>query len=408
MGEEAKHSNLKVIWYVLFAIITVILVYLFVVVYFFYISPYNISVKTAIWPFLSDQTVGEMYLDATVEINFTVANEVTFEDEEKKVVGVNVRQDGYIIAPYNEFRSCTDQTEITILANSGKVYNGKFLYGDLNYNIAILKCENVTPDEPEVKIPFVSISNAVSSSWFVETDVLAITSPMESKTVWNGTVSDTNLYSVYKEITIENKYAIDFVMEECYLVDINSSDDNTFEDGAIFDKSGGILGLSFEKTDDGAYVIMPIDSAKYFLNDVVKAYKNQQKYENNLVKSLVGFDQLEIQCFFIASNKNYGEEEFFYFNNTWQVYTDDIVTKFAASSDPGYYVFEDWTYNSNVILPANSVISYIRCNNKNYSALQRTSLFEGLYNADAGDTVTVYYWDIDSLGGTTQSVTFTV
>ena len=237
MEEKEKHSNLKVIWYVLFAIITVILVYLFVVVYFFYISPYNISVKTAIWPFLSDQAIGEMYLDSTVEINFKVANEVTFEDEEKSVVGVNVRQDGYIIAPYNEFRSCTDETEITILANSGKVYNGKFLYGDLNYNIAILKCENVTADEGEIKIPFVSISNAVSSSWFMETDVLAITSPMESKTVWNGTVSDTNIYSVYKEISIENKHAVDFVMEDCYLVDIESVGDESFEDGAIFDKS---------------------------------------------------------------------------------------------------------------------------------------------------------------------------
>ena len=408
MEEKEKHSNLKVIWYVLFAIITVILVYLFVVVYFFYISPYNISVKTAIWPFLSDQAIGEMYLDSTVEINFKVANEVTFEDEEKSVVGVNVRQDGYIIAPYNEFRSCTDETEITILANSGKVYNGKFLYGDLNYNIAILKCENVTADEGEIKIPFVSISNAVSSSWFMETDVLAITSPMESKTVWNGTVSDTNIYSVYKEISIENKYAVDFVMEDCYLVDIESVGDESFEDGAIFDKSGGILGLSFEKTDDGAYVIMPIDSAKLFLDDVVRAYKNQQKYENTLVKSLVGFDRLELQCFYEVSNKNYGEEEFFYFNNTWQVYTDDIVINFASSASSGYYVFEDWIYNGTKILDSNNVISYIRCNNRSYSATQRTSLFEGFYNANAGDTITVYYWDMDSLGGATQSVTFTV
>lgn len=408
MEEEGKHSNLKVIWYVLFAIITVILVYLFVVVYFFYISPYNISVKTAIWPFLSDQTIGEMYLDSTVEINFTVANDVTFEDEEKSVVGVNVRQDGYVIAPYNEFRSCTDETEITILANSGKVYNGKLLFGDINYNIAIIKCENVTADEGEVKIPFVSISNAVSSSWFMETDVLAITSPMESKTVWNGTISDTNVYSVYKEIQIENKYAIDFVMEDCYLVDIKSVGEESFEDGAIFDKSGGILGLSFEKTDDGHYVIMPINSAKLFLNDVVREYKNQQKYENDLVDSLVGFDQLELQCFFIASNKNYGKEEFFYFNNTWQVYTDDIAVKFATSASAGYYVFEDWIYNGNKILSANNVISYIRCNNRIYDASQRTTLFEGLYNADAGDKITVYYWDMNSLGGTTQSVTFMV
>lgn len=408
MEEEKKHSNLKVVWYVLFAIITVILVYLFIVVYFFYISPYNISVKTSIWPFLSDQTVGEMYLDATVEINFTVADEVTFEDEEKSVVGVNVRQDGYVIAPYNEFRSCTEDTQITVLANSGKVYNGKLLFGDMNYNLAILKCENVTADEGAVKIPFVSISNAVNYSWFFETDVLAISSPMKSKTIWKGTVSDTNLYNVYKEIQIENKYAIDFVMEDCYLVDVPDIGEESFEGGAIFDKSGGILGLSFEQTEEGDYVIMPISSAKLFLSDVVKAYRNETKYENELVASLVGFDQSELQCFFIASNTNYGEEEFFYFNGTWQVYIDEIVVDFANSTTPGYYVFEDWVYDGETILSAGNVISSIRCGYKTYSAGQKITLMEGLYNADAGDVVTVYYYNISSLGGTINSVTFTV
>ena len=91
---EEKKSNWKVFWYVILAFIAVVLCYLFVVIYFFYISPNNISLKLGFWPFLSDQTVGEMYLDATVELNFKANEE--FDVLDKSVVGVNIREDGYI------------------------------------------------------------------------------------------------------------------------------------------------------------------------------------------------------------------------------------------------------------------------------------------------------------------------
>lgn len=401
-----KSSNAKVIWYILFAFVTVILCYLCTVVYFFYISPYNISLKAAIWPFLSEQNVGEMYLDATMEINFTVKDSLTYEDVEKTVVGVNVREDGYIIAPYSEFRSCSADTEIKIYANSGKVYSGKFLYGDMNYNLAVLKCENISSETGEIKIPFVSVSSA-SSSLDYETEVLAIASPLTSKTVWKGTVTDTSLMNVYKEMEIENNAAIDFVMEDCYTVELDVEGES-FTGGAVFDKSGSILGLSYENTlEDGSYVIMPIDATKLFLTNVVVAYKKQQTFTDKLVESVVGLDQVELYCQMLVSDQNYGREEYFYFNNDWQIYTDEII-RFSNSDTTGYYLFEDWVYNGNTILSANNVVSYIGFNGETYAAETKTAFMEGLYKAKAGDYVTVYYYEINSLGTTLKSVGFTV
>lgn len=406
MGKDTKSSNAKVIWYILFAFVTVILIYLCTVAYFFYISPYNISIKTKLWSFLSDQMVGEMYLDATVEIDFTIKNPITYENEDKIVVGVNVREDGYIVAPYSEFRACNENTEIKIYTNSGKIYVGKLLYGDINYNLAILKCENIAENLDEIKIPYVYVSSKTSLS--KQTEVLAIASPMKTKNVWNGKVVDTNLLNVYKQIEVENNYAIDFVLENCYSVEIDSSDENAYTGGAIFDKSGSILGLSYEDTlDDGSYIIMPIDASKLFLDNVVKNYQKQQTYENQVIKKFVGFDQTEIYCHMLASAENSGKEEYFYFNGSWQIYSDELIA-FSNSGVDGYYLFEDFSYEGETILSAKNVISSLKINGKTYSANYRTSLMNALYKTKTGDVVTIYYYDTNSLGIKLSSVNFTV
>ena len=110
-----KKNSAKTLWYILFAVIAVALCYLFVVVYFFYISPYSISSKTTVWPFLSDMAVGELCLDATVEIDFTVVEEDNFNEKvEHKIVGVNVRKDGFVVAPYSDLRKADPDSPIRI------------------------------------------------------------------------------------------------------------------------------------------------------------------------------------------------------------------------------------------------------------------------------------------------------
>lgn len=397
---KKEGSKSKVLWSILFGFVTIILCYLFVVVYFFYISPYNISLKVSLWPFMSDYSIGEMYLDATMEIKFTVTDEITFEETEKSVVGVNIRQDGYIVAPYNEFRFCNDDTQITILANSGKVYDGKLLYGDMNYDIAVLKCENVLGEEGEIKIPYVSISKSSLYS-----SVIAVGSPMKTKTVWTGAIVDTNLTNIYSSTEIEGKNAVDFIIEDCYTVELKESTES-FGGGAIFNDIGGLLGLSFDKTlSDGSYVIIPIDDVDLFLNDVVKNYKKQTQYKNVIVDSVVGFDKTEIYCYTTVANSNVGQEEYFYFNNSWQVFTDEIIA-FAGGTTEGYYLFEDWVYDGRTVLGKNNVISSIKIGYFTRSADTKTELVRSLYQIEKGNKGVIYYYELGTLGTQLKSVSF--
>lgn len=397
---KKEGSKSKILWSILFGFVTIILCYLFVVVYFFYVSPYNISLKVSLWPFLSDQAIGEMYLDATMEINFTVTDKITFEETEKSVVGVNIRQDGYIIAPYNEFRYCDEDTQITILANSGKVYNGKLLYGDMNYDLAVLKCENVLGEEKEIKIPYVSISHSSLYS-----SVLAIGSPMKTKTVWTGAVTNLRLTDVYTTTEIEGKNAVDFVIEDCYTVELKESS-QSFGGGAIFNDEGGLLGLSFEDTlDDGSHIIIPIDDVNLFLEDVVKSYKNQVQYKNDIVESVVGFDKTEIVCHSNVANENVGQEEYFYFNDAWQTFSDEIIAFYSGSTD-GYYLFEDWVYDGRTVLGAGKVVASIKINYSTHSASTKTDFVESLYKINKKDKVVVYYYELDSLGLQLMSTSF--
>lgn len=403
---EDKKSNVKLVWYILFAVITVILCYLFTVVYFYFIAPNNISLKLGLWPFVPDQTIGEMYLDATVEINFKVKDDVSFEEVEKSVVGVNVRSDGFIIAPCNEFRACSDTTDIKILTNSGKVFAGLILYQDKDYNLTVLKCESIDGSQEKVSIPFVKISNTLDTL-NSDKNILATASPLKSKNVWTGKIIGSSSSNLYSETTVGSNYVVDFMIENCYEVSLKTSS-TSYTGGAIFDKTGGFLGLSLEgTTENGNNFVMPVSPANYFLTDVIKNYKANATYTNSLVESVVGFDRVELDIFMTVSQQNEVNREYFYFNNSWKPYTDDVIY-YSTSDVLGFYVYEDFVYNETKILDKNSVIASIRVGFNTYEIDTKTDLLKALYKLKSGQKATIYYYLIDSLGSYVQTVSFTV
>lgn len=404
-----KKSNAKVFWYILFAFVTILLCYMSVVVYFFYISPYNVSMKVSIWPFLSSSSVSDMYLDATVEINFQVLDDITLEAENKSVVGVNVRKDGYIVAPYSDFRNC-EENSIKIYANSGKIYNGKLLYGDINYNLAVLKCESVDSNAEEIKMSYVSISNLsrVSS----EESVYAVSSPIGTKSFWTGIVETSTTLECSKTLELEGKSAVDFVMEECYYVELKTSTTD-FESGVIFGDSGKFMGFGFSAeatTEDNeettVTLMLPAKNVSLFLSNCVSAYQKNETYTNEIVKSIDGFDILELQCFDLVSKDNTDYDEYFYFDGTWQEYSDN-VHKFLNSNTSGFYLFKDWTFDGQTILSADKVLSSIKVGSVTYSAKTKVDVFKALYNIETGDKITIFYYDLDSLGAKLESVSYT-
>ncbi len=419
--EEEKKGNLKILWIVLFAVVAVIFCYLFVVLYFFYISPNNISVKLTLWPFLSDTTIGELYLDAMVDIQYT--KEVDFEPETVNVVGVNVRSDGYIVTSYSELQDCEDGN-FKIITNSGSVYNGVLVFSDINFDLAILKCESITGNE-EISIPYVKVSSSTFSYGY---EVLAVSSPLNSKSVWTGIIIDnsTDIYAV-KDVEYSNNSgigfytAVDFVVENCYILKLNESSES-YIGGAIFNDSGSLIGISYQyevETDDSTsyYAILPTTIIKTILDDVVESYESGLEYSNTLVESFVGLDGLELYIHKeIVSQLDEGNTNSFYFNGEWIEYTDEILQYFALNSFDtssystyGYFLLEDFSYED-VSIVKNSVIVSITVDGTACEISTKTDLFNLLYTAEEGDSVTISYFTI--LNGNTEedivSVTFTV
>ncbi len=406
--DNKKTSNSKTLWYILFAFITVVMCYLFVVVYFYFISPFNISLKLALWPFVPQQNIGEMYLDATVDVTFSGTDIYTLDEVNKSIVGINVREDGYIITPYDEFKSCDDISQVKIRTNDGCVFNGNLLFSDVNFNLAILKCELVGEEKGKIKIPYVNVidvSNVVSA----DTEVIAVSSPLHTKNVWEGEIVDPEVSDVFKTIEVSNTLAVDFVIENCYSVQLQTTNVE-FSGGAIFDKSGNILGLSYEeKLDDGSYVIMPIDGANLFIDDVIKNYKEGEKYENKLAKSFVGFDKIELECFQYVSAQNVNESAHntFYFDNSFPGYTDDII-RFGNSEFAAYFLFKDFVWNDEVVVKKNQIVTAIKLNGRMFQIENKVDLLRVLYRANEGAKMVVYFYQVDSIGTNLLSATIEI
>jgi len=395
MGEK---SNKKLIWYILFAVITVVLCYMFIVVYFHHISPYNISMKIAVWPFMSDESVGEIYQDAIVEINFEVDDSYTFEENvPKTVVGVNVHKDGFIVAPYHEFEGCDISTEYRIRTNAGKVYNGKLLFVEEHYNLVIFKCENMLASDKKIKIAYANIEDIAAAREGDE--IFALTSPLEDKTVWGGRIKSMGEIDC-KQMELDAKVGGEYVIQDCFAVSLNSTR-NSFSTGVVFNDSGAVLGFSFDgKNSDGNYVSMPVAGAKLFIGDVIESYDSRYTYSNTLANAFVGFDKTEISCFIMASNENEKDEnkQYFYFNNEWHTYTDDMKYYNQQMSVEGFYLYQNFALRGQTILNAKNIVYSIKYNNKTYKISSKLDLYDLCYKLNAGDQIVVYYYEgIDSL-----------
>lgn len=388
-----KKGNTKLIWYILFALITIIMCYLFCVVYFFYISPNNISVKTKIWPFLTNSQLGQLYNEAVVDISYKVEDEEYFGCVEVSVSGVNVRKDGYIIAALSDFSSVNETTQLQVFAKSGEVFEAKMIYSDKNHNLAIIKC--ISLENAAIKLPFVKLCKD-QNSVFLNQELIAINS--ENKKTFTGKVTDCDLVDA-KTSASEGIYKVDYVMEYCFSANIEN-----FAGGMVFDKEGYLLGFSVD-VYDGEQVFMPAYAASLYLDEVVSAHKANETYTNALVDSFVGFDSYEVQFLIEESSKN-SEKSKFYFNGSVQEFTDNI-NYFSRANQTGFYLFDSLIYNEIEVLKSENVISRISFDGDSYEIACKADLMSVLYGAKEGK-MTIYYYAIDSLGSHIKSVSFDV
>ena len=386
MGE--KTSNKKLIWYILFVVFTILLCYLSIVIYFYYGSPYNISLKMNLWPFNSTTSAGQLYQDAIVQIEFYDDDELTFDQVKKSVVGVNVHKNGYIIAPLYLIESNVQEPDYKILTKNGMIYKGNLLYSEKNYNLAIFKCENLTDQAKQIKIPYVKLGSASSMLW---NNIIA-TSSFKGES-YSGSVVEKDL-DARLEVEFDSKFGVKNVFQNCFSIKLKQEG---FSNGVIFNKHGALLGFAVIGTDENEnLLVMPVEGANLFLNNVINAYNNQTTYSNEYAQSFIGFDKTEIKFHFLASNRNENEDnkQYFYFENSWQTYTTSIQAYHQQMEITGFYLFEDFVLNEIEVLPKDSIILSVNLNNTNYFINNKLDLIDLCYKFKQGDTVKfIFYQD---------------
>ncbi len=394
--KSKKNSNKKIFWIVFYAVLAVLLCYMFVVIYFYYISPNNIALKLKIWPFQSDSAIGEMYSDATVQIDFQMTDPQTEESTQQTLVGVNVRSNGVIVTLYDKLRFY-DGSEMTISTSKG-VYSGKLLYGDINYNLAVIKCENKEGKNGSISLPYVNVDSYILEN----EDIFAISSPKESANVRQGTILGQSKYIWQKEITYSGAVGIDFALKNNFVFAFSGrykSMSQTYTGGGVFDRDGNLLGFYVGYSlDEGGYVCTPAAPVTKFLSKVLDAYNKQTTYQNPMLAAMQVVDwydaeaHLQMSRYGADSNKNS-----FYYNGEprgWRGYTDEMY-QFETNNVQSVFLLDDFKYDDRTILEKGNVIVKIKVNERAYVIENKLDFVNLIYSLKSGQKIKLVYTTVN-------------
>lgn len=381
---DKKDSNLKLVIIICTAIAAVLFCYLFSVLYFYNINPYDISAKLVVWPFHTSESKGKMYLDSMVGISFYVNED--FDYVENNISGVNVHKNGWIITSASPFKNLAEDKSITIKPKSGKPYLGNIVFKDDVYNIAILKCENLEDQKGKISIPFVNTANISLAQ--EKQNLIFASNSLEEKDVKLG-YTDSESLCVADYTIVDNKYALDYCLEDCYELYFNKDVEN-FVGGAVFNEEGSVLGVcNGWKITDGGYVVTPIYSVQKILDELIS-----KKFENNpLFSKIVGFDSIEYdyhqQISIMQKDDISGVVDSFYFNGQWLKYSE-VMNDFSSN----FMLLEDFVYGEAKI-EKYSILNSIQIGDKTKILLDsKLALHDALYKMKSGDTFTLNYTDL--------------
>ena len=122
---EKKGGVWKILLIIGIVIFALLLCYFSVVLYFYLTKTNDISSKLSLFNLFSDEQVGEMYQKASYEIK----NGDTY-------YGVNVNEKGYLLTVAH---NVDEDEDFLAYSKNGAVFNGKLVFLDDNYNLAVIK-----------------------------------------------------------------------------------------------------------------------------------------------------------------------------------------------------------------------------------------------------------------------------
>ena len=367
----AENNGAKRVFFIIgMVLLSIVLCYFSIVLYFYFARPYDITGKLSVWNLMNDNEIGEMYLEATYDIRY----------EEEDFVGVNIDKSGYVLTCEYNFENYNDE-EILLYHNSGAVYRGELVFSNEVLNLSILKISDYFDENIVLSLPYVK-TGGLSSSIFGG-DYLAIGSPFEDGNITSASnVQDSIGYVT----TIYDGYeVVDFICLDSVSYTV-ANYENTSQ-GALFDRSGRLVGLTY------AYAINEdnISSADYYAVSTSSANIILEKLKSgeNLDIEITGFDMRELyiyQLFEVNENQ-------IYFNGSLLT-LDNALINYYNSGD-GVYLTEAFSLNS-VTLEENNLITSVSYNGYSQSVTTLNELYTTLYSLDEGTTFTLTSIDLST------------
>ena len=128
------------------------------------------------------------------------------------------------------------------------------------------------------------------------------------------------------------------------------------------------------------------------LNKIISL--NGERLQNALVNSLHGYDMFEFEQYLsYPISESSGVDQIF-FDGAWQIVDENVHSYYASGLD-GFYLTENLTYNETVI-PKGSMIQSVTYNNFSYQITVRLDLVDLLYQANASETLTITYTNMQT------------
>ena len=367
-------------------LIAVLLCYFSVALYFYFGKPNDISSKLKVWNLMSDQSLGEIYLDASYRI---AGDDIT-------LYGVNIDEEGYVIT----LASQIDVEDNYILYSySGKIYGGRVVFCDTYFNLAVIKMYDLKEEIKELSLPYVQIGDIYSSALSFNSTFVVTGDPLEENNIL--TVNEISIYPYIDYVTreVDGKTIVDFVNTSAYYY--NVADYSNYSQGGIFNRKGELLGLIYNynvmssNTNNANVMVLDVSIIDYIIDDI----KNSDNYSNALIENFNGFDMYELNCYLNCALDDYSPY-CIYYNGSWVEVPEVVVDLYQTGVD-GIYLMEDFVYNNTTISSGNFITS-VNYNLMSYNIYTKMDLFYLFYFAESGETITITSQNLD-----TQEITRT-
>ena len=346
----------------------IILCYFSVAVYFYFARPNDITGKLSVFNVLSDDEIGEIYLEASYSVRYG--------DED--FLGVNVDESGYVVTFSRNFDEY-DGEEILLYHSSGDVFDGEIVFQNDALNLAILKLYDHFDVTSSLSLPYVKTGDLNTSIF--SSGYLAVGDPFSENNINKAKSVKYNTGYVTK--TYDEIDVVDFVVPNSISFVVDNY--KTTSQGAIFDKSGKLVGLSY------AYAVNDdnINSADYYAVATKNVGVIVERLKDNTLCDfeIRGLDMDEIS---IRLKYKLNENQIFY-DDGWLTLSDSVLTKYLSRD--GVLLLEDFAVGDSTLL-SNHIITSISYNGYSKNVTTLCDLFNVLYSLEEGTTFSLNSIDI--------------